>query len=95
MKKLLIGVASLALVQAAAAEDIAWRDVEPQQTPIGAGSSATVAFAAFDSWGRKDLVADGPCGTGLAPFVSRFVAAWTSDAISIDLCAPGLWLFLR
>ena len=95
MKKILIAVAVFALMQTAIAADIAWRDVGEQQTPIGAGSSGTYVFSAFDSRGRKDVVAAGAYGTDSAPFISRFVAVWLSDEMSLDLRRPGFLLFLK
>ena len=96
MKKLLVSMVTIAVVQTIAiAEDLAWRDVESQQTPIGAGQSRTGSLAAFDSWGSKDLVADGTYGTSLAPFVSLFLAVWTSDGMILDLRAPGFWISFR
>jgi len=95
MKKILISMLAFACVQAAIAEDLAWREVGSQQIPIGAGHSQTDTFAAFDSWGRKELVAAGAYGTGFDPFISRFIAVWMSDMMSLDLRRPGLWLSIR
>ena len=96
MRKLLISALVFAVVQTIAiAEDLAWRDVESQQTPIGAGQSRTGSLAAFDSWGSKDLVADGTCGTSLSPFVSRFLDVWMSNVMVLDLQAPGFCIFFR
>lgn len=96
MKKLLISAMVFTVVQTTViAEDLAWRDVESQQTPIGAGQSGTGILAMFDSWGSKNLVADGTYGTSLSPFVSRFLAVWMSEAKVLDLQAPGFWIFFR
>ncbi|MBR3222881.1 MAG: hypothetical protein IKF72_11730 [Kiritimatiellae bacterium] len=96
MKKLVISAMTFAVLQTTAlAEDLAWRDVGAQQTPIGAGQSRTGILATFDSWGSKDLVADGTFGTSLSPFVSLFLAVWTSEAMALDLLAPGFWISFR
>ena len=96
MRKLLISALVFAVVQTIAiAEDRAWRDVESQQTPIGAGQSRTGSLAAFDSWGSKGLAADGTYGTSLSPFVSLFLAVWTSEAMTLDLQRPGFLLFFK
>ena len=98
MNKLLINAMAMAftVVQTTAfAEDLAWRDVESQQTPIGMGQSRTGFLDVFDSWGSKDLVADGTYGTSLSPFVSCFLAVWMSETNVIDLRAPGFLMFIR
>ncbi len=95
MKKILINVAAFAFMQTAIAEDIAWREIEAQQTQIGAGQSKTCTFVEFDSWGCNDLVAAGAYGIGSAPFISRFVAVWLSGETSLDLRRPGFLLFFK